>query len=385
MSEWARIGLADVSGGKGTYGLVASAVDGGDHRFLRTTDMITGTIDWDSVPASDAPELKRSKYLLADGDIVISRTGANAGAVAYISNPPRQSVYAGYLVRFRVDPNVADSRFVYYQLAGEKWRKYVEGARTGSAQPQLNAVRMGGFELDLPPLDEQRRIAGVLGAFDDLIETNEQLAAGQASLSRSAWADGASRNGLMQKFGEIAELRRSKASEPADSPYLGLEHFATGAKGLIGHGVLGDTSSQQYSFAAGDVLYGRLRPYFRKVARPGFSGACSGEIWVLRPRAGVPASLVDAIAASQEFTDFANSGSEGTKMPRAKWDHVASFPVCVPDSDTRVRLDELGEALWRSEVALLEEAAQLRRTRDELLPLLMSGRVRVLDVEAVAP
>ena len=83
-------------------------------------------------------------------------------------------------------------------------------------------------------------------------------------------------------------------------------------------------------FRAGDILFGKLRPYFRKVVRPDFDGICSTDIWAVRPKAGLDAGFLFYLMASEAFVDFANQGSEGTRMPRAKWEHVADYPVRLP-------------------------------------------------------
>lgn len=381
MTDWEAVSLAEICGGKGDYGLVASAQAQGDHKFLRTTDMIGGVIDWATVPSSNAEQKKRLKSLLNNGDIVISRTGANAGAVGYVSSPPKGAVFAGYLVRFSVDKSRADSRFVYYSLCSPNWREHVESRRTGSAQPQLNAVRMGSYEFYLPPLDEQRRIAGVLGALDDLIDTNEQLITNLRENQRSAYCRLSAVPSQELTFGDVASLVRDRAAGDASTLYLGLEHFAENGAGIAAHGRLGDTVSQQLAFSSGDVLYGKLRPYFRKVDRPWFDGACSAEIWVLRPKPGVPSSFLHSVVDSPEFTEFAMSGSEGTRMPRAKWDHVVNYPVMLPVSDDLSRFESLGQRTWEALNDLNRENAELRRTRDQLLPLLMSGKIRVREAE----
>ena len=115
-----------------------------------------------------------------------------------------------------------------------------------------------------------------------------------------------------------------------DLPYIGLEHIGKGTLSLLGAGTARDVDSTKTAFRAGDVLFGKLRPYFRKVVRPNFDGICSTDIWVVRPKAGVDAGYLFYLMASKVFVDFASQGSEGTRMPRAKWEHAARCPVSIP-------------------------------------------------------
>lgn len=133
-------------------------------------------------------------------------------------------------------------------------------------------------------------------------------------------------------FGDIATLLRDsvKPSEvEPDLPYLGLEHFAEGG-GLLGHGVAADSTSVKSQFRAGDILYGKLRPYFRKFAVAPFDGVCSTEVWVLRPKGEVPYGYLLAVVGSERFTAYAMAGAGGTRMPRASWDHVSTLSLDLP-------------------------------------------------------
>ena len=133
-------------------------------------------------------------------------------------------------------------------------------------------------------------------------------------------------------LGTCAALVRESVSpsECGSLPYIGLEHIGQGTLGLLGTGTAQDVESTKTAFRAGDILFGKLRPYFRKVVRTRFDGICSTDIWVVRPRQGVDAGYLFYLLASNPFIDFANQGAEGTRMPRAKWQQVSRFPVRLP-------------------------------------------------------
>ena len=136
----------------------------------------------------------------------------------------------------------------------------------------------------------------------------------------------------MVTLGTCASLVGDKVA-PADCgdlPYIGLEHIGQGTLSLLGTGTAQDVESTKTAFRAGDILFGKLRPYFRKVVRPYFDGICSTDIWVVRPRSEVDAGYLFYLLASKLHIDFANQGTEGTRMPRAKWEQVSRFPVRLP-------------------------------------------------------
>ena len=133
-------------------------------------------------------------------------------------------------------------------------------------------------------------------------------------------------------LGDCAVLVRDSITPSTcpDLPYIGLEHIGQGTLSLNGTGSARDVESTKTAFCAGDILFGKLRPYFRKVVRPRFNGICSTDIWVVRPKEGVDAGFLYYLLASSEFVRFASQGAEGTRMPRAKWEQVSLFSAHLP-------------------------------------------------------
>ena len=108
------------------YGLIASATDQPiGPRFVRQTDIVTGKIDWTTVPFCAASGVELQKYALTEGDLLISRLGAGVGTAARVQEP-RGAVFAGYLVRFQVDRGVLDDRFAGYMLHSNSWLQHVD-------------------------------------------------------------------------------------------------------------------------------------------------------------------------------------------------------------------------------------------------------------------
>lgn len=335
------------------------------------------------------PDRRPDAWLLQSGDLLFARQSlvrSGAGKVSLVVDTPTPMTFESHIIRVRLDPALADSRFYYYLFRSSVGRDLMELIIEQVAAAGIRASDLGRLEVPVPPLPEQRRIAAVLSSLDDLIEHNRRTIASSRALAVAA-LDAASADGDVVPFAEVAHLVRDGVArgdlEPG-TPYLGLEHFGLDGEGIVGVGDAGTVVSNKTRFESGDVLYGKLRPYFRKHDRPGFDGVCTAEIWVLRPRSAWGGATLNAIVARPEFTEFAMAGSGGTKMPRANWDHVGCMPVRVPPESSRLRLDEQLEALWRAQVGLADEVADLIRTRDELLPLLMSGAIRVDESLEVA-
>ena len=102
-----------------------------------------------------------------------------------------------------------------------------------------------------------------------------------------------------------------------DLNYIGLEHIEQEALRLNSIGKSGDVTSNKFLFKSNDILFGKLRVYFRKVVKPQFDGICSTDIWVLRTKEGFDQDFLFYLIANWDFVNLADGGEGGTRMPRA--------------------------------------------------------------------
>jgi len=165
----------------------------------------------------------------------------------------------------------------------------------------------------------------------------------------------------VRPLSEIAQIIKEIHSPDLEShfPYIGLEHIDQQTLSLNGAGDSSKAGSNKFKFDSGDVLFGKLRPYFRKVFRPKFSGVCSTDIWVFRAKEGVAQGYLFYLLASHEFVSLASSGSSGTRMPRADWEHLKKLNWSLPPLGEQNRIAKiLGD---------LDEKIELNRQMNETL------------------
>lgn len=382
---WPTRTLAEVCGGKGAYGLTASGnANRVGPKFLRTTDMIDGSIDWSAVPYCEVDDVTARKNEVRHGDLVISRTGANAGATAYVSEPPEGAVFAGYLVRFRADPKQADPRFLGFVLKSELWRSYVQNTRTGSAQPQLNAVLMGQFQFPVPPLAEQCRIAGVLGALDELIEVNRKLAIDCSDLAESLWIEATSTSHSEMALADCANVILG------GTPSRKEPGFWDGQVPWLNSGEANEFRVTKPSERITDLGYSKSSTKMMPVGATivAITGATLGQISRLEISACGNQSLVGVWSDSPAMNDFIFFGirnrievlmqsATGGAQQHVNKANVEELRLpWLPDAQIQA-WHVAAQPLMKATAELLFEAEMLMTTRDELLPLLMSGRIRV--------
>jgi len=115
-----------------------------------------------------------------------------------------------------------------------------------------------------------------------------------------------------------------------DLSYIGLEHIEPETLRLNSIGLSSDVTSNKFKFKPNDILFGKLRPYFRKVVQPKFAGICSTDIWVFRAKENFDQKFLFYFLANWDFVNTANHGESGTRMPRADWNFLKSTEWFLP-------------------------------------------------------
>lgn len=131
-------------------------------------------------------------------------------------------------------------------------------------------------------------------------------------------------------FSDCAILVRDSvdpSSISGNTPYIGLEHIEQSTLKYAKTGVASEVFSNKNKYLSGDILFGKLRPYFRKVIRVDIDGICSTDIWVIRPKEGIDSRFLFYWCASDQFVRSLTKASVGTKMPRAKWEVAERLEV----------------------------------------------------------
>jgi type I restriction enzyme S subunit len=141
-------------------------------------------------------------------------------------------------------------------------------------------------------------------------------------------------------LGLAARLVKSKVDPkvvPAETPYVGLEHIEAHSMKLLGHGQATDIKSTKTRFMAGDVLYGKLRPYLNKVGRPDFDGICSTDFLVFEESEALDSGFLAYYLNQLWIADRAHHLSNGVELPRIDWKSLGQFPIAYPASKDRQR------------------------------------------------
>lgn len=185
-------------------------------------------------------------------------------------------------------------------------------------------------------------------------------------------------------LGNVCTNPRSQAKPgqmPSDTPYVGLEHMPRRRIALDEAGTAEGLESGKFWFERNDVLFGKLRPYFHKVALAPCRGICSTDILVIRPLQNHYLGFVTMHAFSDELIAHTTLLSNGARMPRTSWHDIEAYKVVLPDAAIVEAFDCVSRPLFERIYSNIEAARTLAKLRDTLLPRLISGKLRLPEAQ----
>ena len=167
LENWRFVRLGDIALSI-QYGYNAPAREEGTVKMVRISDIQNNNIQWNNVPYCELSEDEMQKYLLAKNDILFARTGGTVGKSYLVANMSEKAIYAGYLIRMRLNDEV-NPQYVKYFMESESYWKQLRNGTTATAQPNCNGKTLSQMIIPLPPLNEQHRIVSRLDSILPLI------------------------------------------------------------------------------------------------------------------------------------------------------------------------------------------------------------------------
>ena len=346
------------------------------------------------------------------------------GSIGLVGIVPRTGaacyVQSSSMMKLTCDRSQVEPLYLFYFFRSAQGRQeLLKNASTvgtpGIGQPlsSLKAIRV-----PYPPLAGQKAIAAVLGALDDKIELNRRMNATLEAMARAlfqSWfvdfdpvrakLDGRLPGGLdaataalfpdhlevtalghipkgwtAGKLGDIGTNSR-RGVQPGDiapnTPYIALEHMPRRCIALGDWDDSAEVASGKSAFKKGDILFGKLRPYFHKVGVAPFDGVCSTDILVLAPKSPEWFGFLLGHVSSDELIQFTDLASTGTKMPRTNWGDINSFKVALPPKPIAAVFTRSIQPMLDRIHVNLHQSRTLATLRDSLLPKLLSGELSV--------
>ncbi|HDA4271260.1 TPA: restriction endonuclease subunit S [Staphylococcus aureus] len=185
--EFKEYKLSDLTiNGKGEYGIGASAVEYNPslYRYLRITDIDdNGFINTDELKSVN--DKNAENYLLKENEIVFARTGNSTGKSYFYNGEDGPLVFAGFLIRFKLDSKKVNPKFIRYYTLSENYKGWINQFATGSTRKNINAKTYGNMIIKLPPRSYQNYIVQILDSLEEKLKENKKIITNLEELSQT--------------------------------------------------------------------------------------------------------------------------------------------------------------------------------------------------------
>ena len=384
--------------------------------YLGNANVRWGNFDLDNLKDMRFEERELDRYGLRHGDIVMCEGGEPGRCALWTDQVPGIMIQKA-LHRIRVKSGV-DSRFLYYSLSLSGKTGLLDAYFTGATIKHLPGEQLAKIEVEIPPLETQRRIASILGAYDDLIEVNRRRVAVLEEMARGLFEEWFVRfrfpghestpildtpdgplpegwkNAVVSDVFSLGRGRSYKSSELAESggmPFVNLKCIlrdggfkASGLKRYTGE------YKQGHVVVRGDIVMAvtDMTQDRRIVGRVGRipllsepAAVISMDLVKVQPTPEVEPSYLYCWLRYSDFGSTAAQYANGANVLHLSPKAIADLPFKLPSKPLIRMYSSIVEPLIQLAEVLETGSQNLATARDLLLPRLMSGQLSVADAE----
>ena len=324
---------------------------------------------------------KLQKFVLNDGDILLAMTGATAGKVGKVRT--KRPILLNQRVA-KIAPVEADHGFIWSVVSSQEYQEKFFYLADGAAQPNMSGGQIEGLEIPCPPLPVQRRIAGILSAYDELMENSQRRIRLLEAMARALYREwfvhfrfpghethprvASPRGDIPQgwevrKLDQLAEIKGGKQLEKEDIHEVG-EFPVFGGNGIQGY-------SEKSTHQGFVIAFGRVGAYCGSI-HWSYGGA-----WLNNNSSSVVPLKHDELVL-HHLLDFNFTNLRGgAAQPFISNTALAGIELVFPGDSLAEKFCSLVKPLRLQQVTLERQIQNLRRTRDLLLPRLLSGQVNL--------
>lgn len=401
--------------GKGSYGIGAPAVPYQEDKltYLRITDINDdGSLNFSDLKSVDAEDAE--KYILKENDIVFARTGNSTGRSYFYEKQHGTFVYAGFLIKFSLDPHKVNPRILKYYTHSKPYFDWVNSFDTGGTRGNINAKTYGDMEIELPSRKVQDNIVSILSSLDRKIELNNKINAELEEMAQAIFKnwfvdfepfkDGKfvdSELGMIPegwKVGKITDIGCLITDYVSNGSFASLKQnvhlYETKeyAQFIRNTDLKTNTFSvyvdkHSYDFLSKSTLYGN-EIIISNVGDVGSVHLC--------PKLDIPMTLGNNIIMLRPnekeynyflylwFKYFSGQGliqgiKGGSAQPKFNKTDFKNLPLLIPSFEIIERSYWIFESMFSILSSNVKETSRLSALRDTLLPKLMSGELEVSE------
>ena len=318
---------------------------------------------------------KKSAILFKPGTIVISKSGT-IGRLGLL-----QDYMCGNRATINIMPKEGRNvEYIFYNLLNRQTE--IADLAVGSVQKNLYVSILENIDITLPSEKEQEDIVKILKSIDEKIENNRQINDNLEQQASSLLSDWISTYPCRTyKLSDIGKYVSDKCDtgDLTSQNYISTENMLPNKKGIVDASNI--PTGKVTCFKVDDILIANIRPYFQKIWKADINGGCSTDVLCIRSCVESHSPILYWILHQDAFFEYVMTGAKGCKMPRGDKQHIMNWTIDLPESDywadIATQLGAVDQRLAYNRI----ESNNLSNLRDTLLPKLMSGELKINELD----
>lgn len=393
--KWEKVRLGDITDSCLGKMLDQNKNQGTPQPYLGNINVRWGSFDLDNLSLMRFEEREEERYGLRYGDLVICEGGEPGRCAIWKEQIPNMKIQKA-LHRVRVHKEL-DYRYLFYWFLYAGKRGALEQYCTGATIKHIPGDKLKSIVIDLPPIEEQKRIADILSAYDELIENNKRqikLLEEAAQQLYKEWfvdlrfpgyentpiVDGVPEGWSLGELGDFAidsSKKEKKEHRGQYQYYLPIDCLPKRSLAYTDKNDITLAESSLVAFMPNDILFGAMRPYFHKVVVARDKGLTRTTCFVINSKTPAYWAYLLLLLFSKDTVDYATQISVGTTMPYVRWKDFIHMPALIPPEEKCDAFQAIVLPIIERISCLAISCERLIQARDRLLPKLMSGEIEV--------
>lgn len=354
---------------------------------------------------------EETKYCVEHGDLLFARRSLvleGSGKCSIVINPIEKTTFESSIIRVRPNHAAVVSLFLFYLLKSPLGKAIVASIATRTAVSGIRGSDLSQIALPIPPLPTQRKIAAILSAYDDLIDNNTKRIKILEEMAQTIYNEWFvkfkfpghenvkmvdSELGMIpegwevKKLGEVADINSAsikKGMEPSKINYIDISSVSTGNIDKIEPITFTEAPSRARRIVKhGDIVWSTVRPNrksYSLILNPMDNLIVSTGFAVITPDK-VPYTYLYHALTTDEFVGYLVNNSTGAAYPAVNSKDFQNAVILRPSNDILSEFHSKVEAVFELKHNFTVKNENLHRTRDLLLPRLISGEIDVSELD----
>lgn len=334
----------------------------------------------------DDSELKR--FSIQPGDLLFARrslVAEGAGKCSVVLEVNEPTTFESSIIRARPDPKEADSLFLFYLFKSSFGAHALDSILRHVAVAGITGSDLANLRIPLPPIQEQRTIAHVLGTLDDKIELNRRMNETLEAIAQALFERLRNESRGSKTLGELVEINSQTLSKRDELDPIGYIEISEVSRGNIGRVQMfergKEPSRARRKLRHGDTVLSTVRPDRRSYflcLNPSPNLIASTGFAVVSP-IKAPWSFIHAALTQEEVFDYLGQQADGGAYPAVRPEIIGELETPWPDDSKVEDFHKASAPLYQRAEHNRRESRTLAALRNALLPKLVSGEILVIN------